>query len=210
MNREESQTSRDLNRWNDGDREALKAILERHLPWIRDYVRRKLGGKLRGKMESGDVVQETMVQFLKYGPRIHLSDEGRFRALVARIVENVLCDENDRINTLRRKVSLERPLPSDTVLNLDLPRIKVTPPTEKALRNESEAWIRLGIELVSSEDREVLTLRAWGGYSFSRIGEQLGIKENAARMRFQRALVRLAEKVARLRRGELEDVLEER
>jgi RNA polymerase sigma factor (sigma-70 family) len=204
-----SVTTESLDEWNLGNQKGLTALLEQHLPWIQEYVSRKLGPKLRTKLESWDIVQEAMVQFLKYGPRIKVSSASQFRALIGRIVENVLCDEHDRVTTLRRKISRERPLPSDTVLNLDLPRLEVTPPIKTAQRNENEAWIRLAIELVSTQDREVLTLRAWGSHSFSEIGSQIGVGENAARMRFNRALLRLAEKVARLRRGELERVLDE-
>ncbi len=209
MTDQNSETTESLNEWNLGSQQGLTSLLEQHLPWIQEYVSRKLGPKLRCKVESWDIVQEAMVQFLKYGPRIKVSSASQFRALIGKIVENVLCDEHDRVTTLRRRISRERPLPSDTVLNLDLPKLEVTPPIKAAQRNENEAWIRLGIELVSKQDREVLTLRAWGSHSFSEIGNQIGIGENAARMRFNRALLRLAEKVARLRRGELESVLDE-
>jgi DNA-directed RNA polymerase specialized sigma24 family protein len=52
-------------------------------------------------------------------------------------------------------------------------------------------------------------LRQWDGLSFGDVGERLGIAEDAARMRFQRALGRLARLVQRLRAGELQKVLAE-
>jgi len=146
---------------------------------------------------------------LKYGPRIQLSSSAQFRVLMTRIVENVVCDEYDRITALRRKISRERPLPTDTVLNLDLPQKRVVPPHKNAQNSENEAWIRLGIELLSSDDRKVLTFRAWGDLSYSEIGAKLGLSENTARMRFNRAILRLAKKIGTLRRGGLDSVLTE-
>lgn len=207
MSSKNSETALNLKKWNEGDLGGLEALLEKHLPWIQNHVRLRLGSKLRKKTESSDIVQDAIIQFMKYGPRIQLSSSTQFRALMTRIVENVVCDEYDRITSLRRKISRERPLPTDTVLNLDLPRLRVTPPHKNAQRHENEAWIRLGIELLSNEDRQVLTFRAWGDLSFSEIGSRLDISENTARMRFNRAILRLAKKIGTLRRGGLDNVL---
>ncbi len=209
MSDKNSETALNLKKWNGGDLSGLEALLERHLPWIQDHVRNRLGPKLRKKTESCDIVQDAIIQFLKYGPRIQLSSSAQFRVLMTRIVENVVCDEYDRITALRRKISRERPLPTDTVLNLDLPQKRVVPPHKNAQNSENEAWIRLGIELLSSDDRKVLTFRAWGDLSYSEIGAKLGLSENTARMRFNRAILRLAKKIGTLRRGGLDSVLTE-
>ena len=63
-----SETRLLLGRWHGGDRSALDALLERDLPWIRQHVRRRLGANLRARMDSADVVQEAMVEFLRHAP----------------------------------------------------------------------------------------------------------------------------------------------
>jgi hypothetical protein len=63
-------------------------------------------------LESGDVVQEAAVQFLNYGLRFIISDDKRFRGLLARIVENVLRDKHDWFTAQRREIARQRPLPS--------------------------------------------------------------------------------------------------
>ena len=63
--------------------------------------------------------------------------------------------------------------------------------------------LRLAIGLLEVDDREVVVLRQWDGLPFEEVGTRLGISADAARMRFQRALVEVAAKVALLRRGEL-------
>ena len=87
------------------------------------------------------------------------------------------------IHAQRRAIAKVRPLPPDTVLNLDLPRDKVKTPSKAAEKHEGEAWVRLGMEFLGPEDRQVLILRQWQGLSFKEIGKEIGTSENAARMR---------------------------
>jgi RNA polymerase sigma-70 factor (ECF subfamily) len=209
MSSKKTETQRDLEKWHKGKREALELLLERNLPWIHARVRQRLGPKLRRMVDSIDVVQDAAVQFLLYAPRFLVSDERHFRALLARIVENVLRNKNDWYTARRRELARMKPLPSDTMLILDPPRdSKAATPSSLAQAQEEEAWIRFCIELLEPNDREVLVLRQWDGLSFVEIGERLGLSESAAWMRHSRALGRLAKSVGALRRGELEQVVE--
>jgi len=196
-------------RWHTQDRRALDALLDEHLSWISARVHHRLGDKLRRKDETCDLVQDALVQFLRYGPGIVLSDGRQFRALLARIAENVLRDRHDWFNAQRRAIARERPLPSDTLLNLDPPRSGIETPSKAAARNEQEGWVRLGIELLEPTDRMLIVLRDWQKLEFGRIGEQLEITGDAARMRYRSALCRLSAKVSSLRRGKVVDIVDE-
>ncbi len=201
MQDERTQTARLLNQWHRGDRDALDQLVQENADWIENRVRHRLGGLLRARGETVDYVQEVMVEVLRYAPRFVVSDRQRFRAMLARMVENVLRDEVDRHKALRRDPRREQPIPTDSVLRLDSGRHRVAPPSEHAMRAEGEAWIRLALELIEPEDRKVILLREHEGLSFAEVGEALGIQENTARMRFQRALPRLMKKVESLRRA---------
>jgi len=194
-------TTRLLNRWHEGDEKALADLIDRHLPWIQDQVRMRMGPRLKSKAETQDFVQDSLIQFLRYGPRFRISNEAHLRALLRRIVENTLRDGHDRFAARRRAVSMERPLPSDTVLELDPPIGPGRNPCESAQRHEEEAWIRLCIELLEPEDRNVIAMRQWDGLSFVEIGEAMGVSSNAAWMRHCRAVDRLGEIVGRMRKG---------
>ena len=52
-----------------------------------------------------------------------------------------------------------------------------------------------------ADDRDLIVLREWSGESFAAIGARFGVPENTARMRFSRAVGRLATQVDLLRRG---------
>lgn len=203
---EESVTSISLRQWHRGDQKALDVLIENNLSWIRGRVQKRMGAMLRAKGETCDYVQDAVVQFLQYGPRFTISNDGRFRGLLLKIVENVLCKKYHWFTARRRQIARERPLPSDTVLNLDFPRQANVSPSQEAQRNEEEAWVRLGIELVDPEDREILILKQWDGLSFDEIAEQLGISASAAQSRHYRAVKRLSKKISNLRRGDLEDL----
>lgn len=204
-----TETSICLQQWHSGDGEALNTLIERHLPWIRAQVRRRMTSLLQKKGETLDYVQDAMLQFLRFGPRFTIANENYFRALLLRIVENSLLNKYDWFTARRRDLARERPLPSDTVLSLDPPRETVKTPSKSAQRHEQEAWIRLGMELICPEYREVLVLREWDKLSFKEIGERLGITPNAARLKHYRAVRQLGKKIVALRDGELSRILEE-
>jgi RNA polymerase sigma-70 factor (ECF subfamily) len=150
-----------------------------------------------------------MVEFLRYGPRFTLSDENHFRALLLRIVQNVLRNRHDWFLARRRNIAQERPLPSETVLSLDPPRNSVKTPSRLIAQHEQEAWVRMGLEFLEEEHRDIIVLRKWDELPFEEIGKRLGVSSNAARMRHRHAVLKLEEMIWKLRRGTIPSVSEE-
>lgn len=194
-----------LRRWHEGDAAALDVLLRENLPWIRVYVEQRLGPLLKRRGDTSDYVQEAMCDVLRYGPRFLLPDREQFRALVARIVLNVLHDEHDYHAAMQRDPRRER---SAGLIDFEA-AASATSPSAAAARTETQDLVRLAIDLLAPEDRKVLLAREWDGLSFGEVGAQLGMSEDAARMRFQRALPRLAQCVERLRRGDVQGALAE-
>ncbi len=198
-----------LVRWQLGDRMALNALLEIHLPWIQQHVNRRLGPLLRRRGDPEDFVNDAVLEILTYAPRFHVQSEALFRGLVARVVENTLRDQHERYTAQRRSLSRERGLPSDSQLLRDPPTSSPTTPSQIVDTNERKAWIRFGTELLSPMDREAVILRSRMHLSFVEIGARLRISPDSARMRFERAMIRLGDLVAQLRRGELQRLPED-
>lgn len=159
-----------------------------------------MGPALRAKGESCDYVQDAMVEFLRYGPRFLVSSDAAFRALLVRIVENTLINRHRWYVAARREIARERPLPGTTVLSLDPEGASTKTPSQSAERHEREAWVRLAVELLSPDDREMLVLRMWQGVPFTEIARRLGVDPSTARQRLHRALRHLAATAAGLRR----------
>ena len=206
MEGKKSQTRILLDRWNSGDAEALGALLARNMPWILNKVRQRLGRRLRRKIESVDIVQEAALELFRYGPRFTMDNERHFRALLSKIIENVLRGQNDKYNAICRKIEKEKALPGDTVLALEAPGASVESPSRLAVEKEERAWIQLALRLLGPTDRVVILLRQYDGRSFGEIGQEIGVSEDAARMRFNRALLSLANVLEKLRSGNVGDV----
>lgn len=200
-----------LEKIHDGQQDAVRSLVAREFTWVQARVRKRLGAGLRRKAETDDFVQEAMMHALRYGPKVVVSDRGHLRALLARIVENVLRDQSDHFRAQRRAIDRERALRNDSILHLDAPVGQVGRPSQVAMEKERQAWVQLGLELLDPDDREVILLRDYDDLSFDEVGEKLDLTGDAARMRYNRALPKLARKVESLRRGnlaeELEDVL---
>lgn len=199
-----NETMRLLLDWREGNDRALNDLLSRHLPAIRGLVEARLGKPLRKKAEREDIVQEAMIDLLRYLPQFRISKESSFRAFFAKIVINVIRDQSDWYTALRRKVSMEVPIPSDIVLDLDPPKDEVATPSRLAQTREDVAWVRLALTLVDTADRDVIALRDWKELSFVEAGVVLGISEDAARKRYLRALMRLSTQVTALQRRGVE------
>lgn len=195
-----------LLRWHGGDQAAFEELLQRDLPWICAHVRRRLGPELRRRGDTDDFVHEVVVDFLRHGPRLVLDDRRQLRAFLARVVENVLVDQHHFHRAARRDLRRDQPLPDDTVLELD-GGSAVARPSEAASRNEERGWIRVALELLGADDRQVILLRDWEELGFGGIGERLGLSEHAARMRYVRALPRLAQAVHELQQRRLGELL---
>lgn len=192
-----------------GDEQALHELLVRHLDWIRSYVHKKLTGIARRHADTGDIVQEVMVRALKHGPQFVVESDDLFRGLMGRIVINTITSVARHEGAEGRSPQRERAAPTDSVLYLDgdKPVRAVTLPPDRAAKSEERDWIDLGLRLLDPADRAVLTRRDWHGKSFVDIAAELEIQEDAARMRYKRAVKKLAGIVTRIRAGELQAVL---
>lgn len=188
-----------LQRWHGGDRGALDELVRREIPFLRQRLRERLGDALLARAERDDYLQDAVLEILAYTPRFLVGNAKAFRRMLAQIVENMLRDRHDYWARHRRQQAKEQPL--DTTLLLDARARTQTTPSKAAMRSEEQAFLRLALDLLEPDDRAVLVLREFEQLSFAEIGARLQVLENAARMRFQRALGKLAGELDRLRQG---------
>lgn len=188
-----------LRRWHSGEHAAFEQLLRRDLPWMQHQVARRMGAELRGRADIDDVVQVAMVNVLQHGPRFQTDDLDHYRAMMLRIVENTIRKLVRDGRREKRWAGREEPLPSGSVVALSN---SVTQPASAADRNERRAWLQLALEMLDTDDRDLILQRQWHGRSFKELAQTLGISEDAARKRFDRAVARLAHQVMRLRSGQ--------
>lgn len=188
-----------LQRWHAGEAGALEALVAAQLPWLKELADRRLGTFLRQRGEATDYLHDALLEFLRDAPRFTVRDEAQLRSLLARVLENTLRDKHEWFRAKRRFLAAAVPLPTDSVLDLNTGAVQSNTPSREASREEARAWIRLALELLDPEDRQVLVMRDYEERSFVDIAKELGSTPDAIRMRWQRAVSRLASELGRLR-----------
>lgn len=197
-----------LLRWHQGDQQAMALLVQKEQVFVSAQVRRRLGSLLRQKLETQDIVQQTMLNALRSAPRFVLSDRVQLRGLLVRMVENTLRNAASHEKRQKRDVRRERPAESDTGTVLDLDAAGTgTDPGHAASREEIRAWVRLALELLDADDRDVIERRDYQEQPFAAIAAELEEAEDTVRMRYRRALPKLAVAMTKLRKGRLADLL---
>jgi RNA polymerase sigma factor (sigma-70 family) len=140
-----------------------------------------------------------------------VSDRGHLRALLAKMIENVLRVQANHHHAqrrdLRREVAATVGVSTrDTVLDLD-PTGTGTAPDQAAERTETRDWVRLALQFLDADDRDAIVWRDYDELSFAEVAARLGVAEDAARMRYRRALPKLARALTDLRAGRLDALL---
>ncbi len=201
-----------LNRMQARDPESYGEILERHLPWIREQVRRRRRRYVGNTVESMDIVQDVALRVLRYGPKWSVRNPESWRRLLLRI----LCN---RLKSLaiyerrRRALSLDFAHDDDApVLDLEAGAAQGADAATASVKLDDrveKAWMRLALELVDPKIAELIELRALRRMPYAEIGKLLGISADAARQRFDDALPKFISVVNRLKAGQLQRILDE-
>lgn len=177
----------------------LGPLVRGQLGWLQGYVRRRIGPHLRVHDDSLDFVQGALVDLLAQDKTLDISDEGSLRALLAQIVDNNVRDKHKWLRRDKRDPSREEGAASDTILGEAGTFKEITTPSKVVDRQETRDLVREALDSLDASDREVIWLHEFERLSHEAIGERLEISTDAARVRFQRALPKLALKVRELR-----------
>jgi RNA polymerase sigma-70 factor (ECF subfamily) len=147
-----------------------------------------MGSELRSKLESMDLVQDTLMCALKDLGDFTYRDEGDFLRWLSRIVENRLRDNADKLHADKRDIRKEVRL--DNKERTAGP-IDVTTPSVIMSRKEEMDKLEKAIDALKPEHREVIVLKRLEGLSYKEIGERLGKSADAVGMLLSRAMVSL-------------------
>ena len=202
-----------LRRWHAGDRAALEPLLARHIDRLHRFVRTKLDHELshlRTEADSMDMVQEAAVRVLEYTPAFIPENGQQFHRLLRKIVVN---DIRNRLRSPRvSRRDSNHDLRGDSVLDLRRnPHSSMLPDlaAQNAERQAAtRAWARIALEFMPDDsDRRLLLYAAVEEWSWKQISAELGLSQDAARMRFHRLLPKLANHIRMLSEGRLDDLL---
>ena len=170
-----------------GSAAALDRLLERYGGKLLAFIRARLGRALRRRVDSHDVLNETLLKAF-----LHLSDfdgvEGRsLMAWLARIAEREMRDLADFHGRQRRDARREQPLePAHAEL-----AARLRGATSRIVLREELERVLLALEQLEGDQRRVIVLRKLEELSFAEIGERMQRSPDACRMLLARALTAL-------------------
>ena len=169
-----------------GDRTAMEALLERCLPPLKRWAHGRLPAIARGRMDTGDLVQEAALHVLGNLESFEPRHVGAMQAYLRQSVINRIRDEVRRVSRQPAPIELPEDLPSDR-----------TTPLEFAIQQEAYEHYREALGHLSPKDRELIVGRIEVQWSLAEISHRFGLRTiDAARMAVNRAVKRLTTDLA--------------
>lgn len=164
-----------------GDRPAMEALLERCLPPLKRWAHGRLPAAARGRLDTGDLVQEAALHAIGNLDTFEPRHVGAMQAYLRQSVINRIRDEVRRIGRNPPPLELPEDHPSDR-----------TSPLEFAIQAEAYDHYRQALAKLPAKDREMIVARIEVQWSLAEIAHRFGLRTvDAARMAVKRAVKRL-------------------
>ena len=172
-------------RAREGDRMAVEALLQRSIPSLRRFAHGRLPAAARGSLDTGDLVQETVLHVLRRLDTFEPRHVGAMQAYLRQSVINRIRDEVRRIGRHPTPVDLPEDLASE-----------IPSPLEEAVRAEAYERYRAVLVQLSPRDREMVVARIEAQWSLGEIAQRFNMRTvDGARMAVTRALRRLMDRL---------------
>jgi RNA polymerase sigma factor (sigma-70 family) len=168
-----------------GNRLAVEALLQRSIPGLKRFAHGRLPAAARGALDTGDLVQETVLHVLRRLDTFEPRHVGAMQAYLRQSVINRIRDEVRRIGRHPAPAELPQDLVSD-----------IPSPLEEAVRSEAYDRYREVLTQLSPRDREMVVARIEAQWSLGEIAERFNMRTvDGARMAVTRALRRLMDRL---------------
>jgi RNA polymerase sigma factor (sigma-70 family) len=176
-----------LERARSGDAAALDMLFARYLQPLRRWARGRLPQKARRMADTQDLVQETLIQVFRHVNTFEPRGEGAFQAYLRQAV----------MNRVRNAIRDDGRRPSETGLDDAAPSTEQSP-LELAIGVERVEQYEAALDQLKPHEREALVARIEMGCTYEEMAALLDLPSaDAARKAAKRALVKLAEAMAR-------------
>ena len=179
-----------------GDAEALNQLVERYSSYLTLLARTQIGRRLQGKVDPGDVVQETLLEMHRQFPQFRGETEPELLAWMRRILAGQIALTVRRFfGTKGRDVTLEQQLAvqldeSSQAIDGGLAASTSTP-SQRASRREQAVLLAEALDKLPKDYREVIILRHLEQRSFAEVASRMGRSEDSVQKLWVRALASL-------------------
>ena len=185
MTREESTTL--LREARQGSREALGELYSRYGARLLAFIRMRIGGDLRARVESRDILQAALMKSFQRLAQFEGGDGATLMGWLMRIAENEIRDQVDYQHRQRRDVSAAVPIDAGGV---DL-AAQVRSAFSEAVMSEEAERLGAALRALDPDHRDVIVFRKLEELSFKEVAARMGRTEDACRMLLARAMVAL-------------------
>ena len=189
-----------LNSAQGGDEAALNRLFDRYYERVRRVVRLRIGARLRSKVDSGDILQDTFIAALGCFDRFEVKNEASFINWLSKIAERQIMGAADHFGAQKRDTAKEVPLKlADETGRIGVnPAASELPPPQKLSEQEQVSALEEAIDDLPEQYRELIILRDYTGASWDDVAEATGRPSAAAaRMMHAKALIELGKLMTR-------------
>ncbi len=181
-----------------GDEPALEQLCSVYGERVRRIIRLRMGGEIRHRLDSMDLVQDAMVSALGGLKDFTYKNEGDFLRWLARIIQNQLRDNLDKIYTnkrdIRKEVRIENYGPTTSGGFIGNPGpIQATTPSVIMSKKEDLDKLEKAIDQLKPDYREVIVLAKIDGLSYKEIADKLGKTIDSVAHLLSRAMLALTD-----------------
>ena len=165
-----------------GNERALEVLINRHQQQIFNFI----FSKVRDREVTEDVFQDTFIKVINTLKRGKYNEEGKFLPWVMRISYNLLIDYFRKNKRIPKFESSNEEFDIFDVLGNGEQNIE-----DSMIKNQITNEVRLLIEKLPEEQKEVLIMRLYKDLSFKEIAENTDISINTALGRMRYAIINL-------------------
>jgi len=171
-----------------GDRDAYDRLFALASERALLFIRLRLGARLRGRLDSMDVLQEAYVEALRAFPDFEFRGDDSFSRWICRLIENRIRGLADHFDAAKR-----RPPGAPAPISQVLDRVRATTPgpsTQFELK-EDEKRLAAALERLADDEREALLLRFFQERDVDDIARLTGASASSVRRLVGRATAKL-------------------
>ncbi|MCA9149819.1 MAG: sigma-70 family RNA polymerase sigma factor [Planctomycetales bacterium] len=187
-----------IERVQQGDLSARELLYDRCMLPVLFLVRVSLGRKLRSKVESWDIVQETLLRSLRDLDDFRPEHSGAFHRYLAKKVDQVILDHVDYWSAAKRSMDREERLDESVAPTDDRlpPRQTASQsPSDQLILNEDLNHLAEAMDELaetSPDDWDVIVAIKLLGGSLRDVAHSRGTSPDAVKMKQRRAMLKLA------------------
>lgn len=180
----------------EGDESARNQLCGVYFERVRRIVRLRMGGELRSKLESMDIVQDSLMSALRDLKDFNYSNEGDFLRWLSKIAENQIRGNLDQLHAAKRDMRKEVPLEQRSTHTNNsggqaLYPVSQTTPSLIFSRREDLDKLEHAMDLLKPAHRQVIILARIEGLAHKDIAARMDKSPDAVGMLLSRALLAL-------------------